>query len=92
MQRKHTASIFGPDEDIKQEVEFKFEYDAVRKWFGERSTIFVTSLEVVTPINIEATDLQTDLEVRIAEILGEDPRDIRTDCLIEFKIQLKETA
>jgi hypothetical protein len=89
---RHLATIYGNEEDIKQEVEFTFEYYAVRKWFGERSTIFITSIEVLTPLNIESSDLQTDLEVRIAEILGERPEDIRTECLIEFKLQLKATA
>jgi hypothetical protein len=90
--KKHIATIYGSDQDIKQELEFTFEYYAVRKWFGERSTIFITSIEVLTPLNIESSDLQHDLEIRIAEILAEHPEDIRTECLIEFKLQLKATA
>jgi hypothetical protein len=95
--RKHKAIVFGSDEDIKQEVEFKFDYYSVAKWsslirLNNANTIFVTNLEVVTPLTIEPSDLQQDLTVSIAGIVNEEEEDVKVDCLIEFKIQLQLKA
>lgn len=83
---KATGKIFGTPHQ-EQEVSFEFEYYPIRKWFSEeRSTFFVNYLKLSETLNFQPTDIKTDLELAIAQALGEDEIDIRIECEIKYKV------
>jgi hypothetical protein len=86
--RKATITIWGtPEESI--EVKFQYEYRPVRKFFGERSTIFVNYVKVLEPLPFAPSDLAEDLYHAVAEDLGEHPQDVKVECDPEFTLKLK---
>lgn len=79
---KTTCTIYGTPEQSKT-VTVDFEFYPVRKWFGDRSTVFVNYCLVLDSIPFKPNDLEGDIGMVIAERLGERPEDIRFECEVQ---------
>jgi hypothetical protein len=74
--------------DTCQLVDIEVEGHKIRKWFGEKSIVVINYCKILTPIAIDPTDLQLDVEIGIAEHEGEDHNDVRMDCEIQIADQV----
>lgn len=83
---KTIALIYGTTEQ-EQTVRIEFEYIPVRKWFGDASTIFVNFCHVMDSLNFKPSDIITDVEVAIAQAIGEKPQDIRIECEVKHSVK-----
>lgn len=83
---KTTATIYGAPE---QEVRVSIDYEGygIKKFFGEASTFFVNFCKIETPLFFSPSDLKMDLEMAIAEAVGQDPNDIRLECEVEYMVK-----
>jgi hypothetical protein len=87
---KCLAKIFQSPEE-SQEVMISFDAHKIKKFFGNKSTVFVRECNVIEPLTILPSDIQTDLTVAIAEIMMESENDIRFECLIEYQVVVAVT-
>lgn len=83
---KATAAIFGTEEQ-KQVVKFEYEYYPVSKWFSDDRMIFVNFCKIKESLAFSPSDIKTDLEIAIAEAIGERPQDIRFECEVEYSVK-----
>jgi hypothetical protein len=81
-----TANISGTPEQF-QSAKIEVEFYKITKWFSEECTVFVTFCKVIDSLVFTPSNLNEDLEIAIAEALGEHPNDIRIECEVEFTVK-----
>lgn len=77
------VKIYSDPETI-QLVDIEVEDYKINKWFGPKSTVVINYCKVLTPLEIDPSDLLLDIETGIAEHEGESPNDVRIECEIEI--------
>lgn len=87
-----TATIYGPTDQIFQDVFYTYEVRPDRsRWFDDETPMHeVERVSLKMPLLINPSDLKTDLEVAIAEDLGIEPECVRIQCTIELCHQIVE--
>lgn len=83
---KLLALVFaGPEE--RQEVTIHVIYQSFRKFFGERSNVFIQECKVEETLALTPTDLNGDIERAVAAMLNEREQDVIMDCKVSYKVQ-----
>ena len=83
-----TIRIYQGDEDTFQDVPFSYEYIVIN------GTIYVNFVEIRFPLFGKPDDMNTDIELAVAEALGVNPKRVTIDkgCVIKYSVATKTLA
>lgn len=79
---KAYITLFGEPEEINQRVQIDFDHEGAYEFFTPVEYV-VNFCEILTPLEIKATDIDGDVLLGIAEALGCSPIQVSIICEVE---------